>query len=79
MSMKPETKKALIAYVDAMMNGEGIAALHVSNLIPPTNRCAESYYEKPSSRWTQFVELDLNDLPPGITYDRPSGWFRKLS
>lgn len=70
MSMKPETKKALISYITALMNNDGMTAIHVMQIIPPVNKST-------STRWTSFVDLDPNDIPPGITYDKPSGWFRK--
>lgn len=66
--MKTATKEFLIDYVSHLILEEGFKAIHVSDLIPRNNPTDKG--------WTQFVELDENDLPENVTYHKPTGWFR---
>ena len=73
--MNDKTLTLLLGYVVAPIKDEGMDAIHVTNLIPP-------YRLGLDKKWTQFPHLHdidndaLNHL--GVSYDQPSGWFRRI-
>lgn len=64
----------LIAYVISLLREDNFYAIHVSQLIP-------HYQLGVDKGWTQFPKLSKDQLERltafGVTYDQPSGWFRK--
>ena len=74
--MKQNTETTLVLYVIALME-EGFTALHVGEIIPNFSTPRENAKHK----WSQFPKLESLSLgllaDANITYDQPSGWFRK--
>lgn len=68
------TKNILIAYVIGLIQRDGFDAIHTSNLIP-------AYRLGVTKTWSQFPHFEIDQLARldacGVTYDRPSGWFRR--
>ena len=65
--MDRATTEALLQYVGLLLNGtEHINAVHNTEVIPY------------SLHRYQFPDLSDYTLPQGITYDKPTGWFRKI-
>jgi hypothetical protein len=75
--MSSTTEEALIAYVIALMHADGFTALHVDDVIP------RAAMPGAPTAWTQFVQIDEDGLltlsAHGVSYDRLSGWFRKIT
>lgn len=79
--MNIHTQSALMTYVIALMEREGFTSIHVSELIP-ASLAIRTDLGNTVKKWTQFPELGEYVLvilsAHNITYDRHSGWFRKV-
>lgn len=71
--MEECTLNLLIAYVIALVQREGIKAVHSTQLIPAGRTAPHHWTQFPTLSEDQTKRLDLC----GVTYDRYSGWFRK--
>lgn len=75
--MNESTTLALIIYVSSLIHQEGFDAIHVSNLLPGNRQLGVA------KDWTQFPKFDARIMEyierAQMTYDQPSGWFRRAA
>ncbi|AMQ66089.1 hypothetical protein AAY80_253 [Stenotrophomonas phage vB_SmaS-DLP_6] len=73
--MHEQTTIALIIYVSSLIHQEGFDAVHVGNLLPGCRQLGVA------KDWTQFPKFDASTMESieraRMTYDQPSGWFRR--
>ena len=74
--MSPQATAHLVNYVVTLLVSEGFKAVHTTQVIPPKDVSVASY------GWTQFPKLSAQQeafiATVGVTYDQPSGWFRRV-